>query len=266
MLIIDTHCHAALNWFEPIEAAIFQMDANGVSQAVLVQHNASYDNTYLLECTRRYPNRFKAVVLLHPQDTSKTKTLEGLHKQGAAGFRVLIRNRNEWQPNDAVFKLAGDLGMVVDIIGNPDDFASANFKKLLDNCPNTQFCIEHLVRSAKPGADVAVPPHDGYKAALECAQWPNTSVRVPGLSEIVKRPRPLPEGFPFEKWPPLFEMAKEAFGVQRMMWGSHFPACCALEGYRNALQGVRDHPAFQSGDDAEWVMGKSAAKLWGFAA
>jgi predicted TIM-barrel fold metal-dependent hydrolase len=49
-----------------------------------------------------------------------------------------------------------------------------------------------------------------------------------------------------------------------MMWGSNFPPCAALEGYRHALKWVRDYPAFQNGDDIEWIMGKSAAKLWGF--
>jgi predicted TIM-barrel fold metal-dependent hydrolase len=59
-------------------------------------------------------------------------------------------------------------------------------------------------------------------------------------------------------------MAKRAFGVQRMMWGSNFPPCAAKEGYRNALDGVRKMPLLQGGDDLEWVMGKTAAKLWGF--
>lgn len=262
MLIIDTQCHVALNWFEPVEAALYHMDAHGVAHAVLIQPNASYDNTYILECARRHQDRFKAVVLLHPHDKSKTKALAEMHKQGAAGFRMSMKS--EWDADDPVFKRAGELGMVVDINGDAAGFASARFKKLLDNCPDTRFCIEHLARSPRAGGNVAVPPHEGYKAALECARWPNTTLKVPGLGEILERPTPLPIGYPFEQWPPLFEMAKEAFGVQRMMWGSHFPACCAQEGYGNVLRGVRDHPAFQAGDDAEWVMGKSAAKLWGF--
>lgn len=49
-----------------------------------------------------------------------------------------------------------------------------------------------------------------------------------------------------------------------MMWGSNFPPCAAKEGYRNALEGVRNMALFQDGDDLEWVMWKSAAKVWGF--
>ena len=264
MLIIDAHCHTAANWGEPVETLIYQMGLHGVSHIVLVQHNGRCDNSYLIECTKRYPGKFKAVVILDPEDKSRTKTLENLHKQGAAGIRLNLRK--DWDPEDPVFKACGELGMVVDIIGKAENFASARFKKLLDNCPQTQFCLEHLARSAKPGVDFSDPPHDGFKDALKCSQWPNTTIKVPGLGEIARRPARIPDGdvCMFSNVPPLIEMAKEAFGVQRMMWGSNFPPCAGKEGYRNALEWVRAYPAFQTGDDLAWVMGKSAAKLWGF--
>lgn len=264
MLIVDSHCHTGSNWEEPIETLLYQMNANGVSHIVLIQYEGYYDNSYLIDCSKRYGNRFKAVIMLNPADKSRTKTLERLHKEGASGFRVLIRE--EWDANDAVYEVAGKLGMVVSVMGNAEHFADAKFKKLLDRCPDTKFCLEHLCRAAKAGTDYAKPPHDGFKAALECAKWPNTTVKVPGLGEIIPRPRPFPagDGCPWTNIPPLYEMAMEAFGVQRMMWGSNFPPCARLEGYRHALEWVRDYPAFQKGDDVEWIMGKSAAKFWGF--
>jgi L-fuconolactonase len=262
MLIIDSHCHTANDWYEPIETLLYQMDTNRVSHAVLVQFDGQYDSSYPIECTRRYKNKFKAVGILDPEDKSRTKTLERLHKQGVAGIRIDLRKG--WDDDDPVFKAAGELGMIMDVIGKAETFASARFKKLLDNFPKTQFCLEHLARSAHPGVDFSDPPHEGFKATLECANWPTTTIKVPGLGEVMKPPPRFPGGYPFRKVPPLFEMAKEAFGVQRMMWGSNFPPCAQKEGYRNSLQWVLKYPAFQTGDDLEWIMGKSAAKLWGF--
>jgi predicted TIM-barrel fold metal-dependent hydrolase len=268
MLIIDAHCHTSDNWEEPIETLLYQMQANGVSGAVLAQLNGHYDNTYILDCVRRHEGKFKAVVIVDPQDRDRTGTLESLRKQGAAGVRINLRREKEWSPDDPVLKLAGELGMIVSAIGNAENFASARFKKLLDNCPGTRFCLERLARSAHPGVDYATPPHDGYRAALECARWPNTTVKVPGIGEIVDRPSRFPPGSasPLVNVPPLYDMAKEAFGARRMMWASNFPPCSHKEGYRNALRWVRDYPGFRNGDDLEWIMGKSAAKLWGFAA
>ena len=98
----------------------------------------------------------------------------------------------------------------------------------------------------------------------KCARWPNTTVKVPGRGEIMPKPHRLPTDHPYDLDSPLYAMAKEAFGVKRMMWGSNFPPSAGKEGYRNTLQGVLTLPAFQTGDDLEWVMGKTAAKFWGF--
>ena len=261
-MIIDTHCHAGINWFAPVEMLVSQMDLYGVAHAVLVQHTGSFDNSYLFACAQRYKGRFKVAALLDVKDTSKMKVLESLHKQGAAGLRMLMKQSLD--PTEPVWKEAGNLGMVISVIGSTEQFASADFKKLLDNCPKTQFCLEHLARAGKPGKEYDKPPYDGFKAALECAKWPNTSIKIPGWGEIVERPGTLPRAYPFDKFPPLFDMVKEAFGVQRMMLGSDFPPNSAREGYLNVLNGIRNYPAFQQGDDLEWILGKSAAKVWGF--
>src|SRR5436309_16100859 len=156
MLIVDSHVHTGVNWSEPVDVLLYEMESNGVSHAVLVQHNGNYDNSYLLESARRHGNRFKVVGLVDLQNPSRTKLLEDLHDQGGSGFRINLRKENEWDPDNSAFEAAGDLGMIVSVIGEAAKFGSVRFKRLLDNCPKTQFCLEHLVRS--PGDDVAKPP------------------------------------------------------------------------------------------------------------
>jgi predicted TIM-barrel fold metal-dependent hydrolase len=264
MLIVDSHVHTGVNWSEPVDVLLYQMQTNGVSHAVLAQHNGNYDNSYLLDCMKRHEGKFKVVGLVDLTDPQRVKNLENLKKQGGSGFRINLRKENEWDPDNSAFQAAGDLGMIVSVIGKAENFASAKFKKLLDNAPRTHFCLEHLVRA--PGGDVNKPPYDMFEQALECAKWSNTSVKVPGIGEILGKPHRLPVAFPYgDTVPPHYEMAKKAFGVQRMMWGSNFPPSAAKEGYRNTLDGVRNMPLFRGGDDLEWVMGKTAAKLWGFA-
>ena len=71
MQIIDTHCHAGRNWFEPLETLLFQMDRNGVDGAVLIQHGGTYDNDYLFECVSAQPGRFKIVVMIDPRTPTR---------------------------------------------------------------------------------------------------------------------------------------------------------------------------------------------------
>lgn len=259
MLIIDTHCHAGRNWFEPIETLEFQMNQNGVDGAVLIQHGGTYDNNYLFDEAAKRPGRFKVVVLVDPEDPDPTGTLEKLAEQGAAGVRLYPGQQFRVSDPHAMWNKSGELGLVVSSLGKAADFASAEFKEMLDACPDTHVVIEHLA-----GVGSAEPPYREYESALECAGRPNTTIKVPGLAEICRRPPRLAPEFKFDDVPPLFEMARDAFGVQRMMWGSDFPPSAGREGYANTLKGVVEHPAFTKEDDLEWVMGKTAAKVWGF--
>lgn len=262
MLIIDSHVHTGLNWSEPVEVLLFEMDRNGVSAAVLAGHNGNYDNSYLLDCVGRYPGRFKAVGLIDAQAPDRIQQLQAFSKAGGSGIRINLRKEKEWGPENELFKVCGNLGLIVSVIGHAENFASDRFKQLLDNCPGTHFALEHLVRS--PGSDVTEAPFGAYPQALECAKWGNTSVKVPGQGEIFRKPGRLPVGYPWgDAVAPHYAMAKAAFGVERMTWGSNFPPCAAKEGYTNALNGVRNMPLFQ-GEGLELVMGKNAAKLWGF--
>ena len=259
MLIIDTHCHAGRSWFEPIEILELEMDRNGVHKAVLIQHGGTYDNTYLLQEAAWRPGRFKVAVLVDPESSDPLGDLTRLAEQGVAGVRIAPAGRFAKAGPYDMWRRAGELGLVVTSLGRVSEFASADFARVLDACPDTHVILEHLA-----GAGIDEPPYADFAAALRHGERGNTSIKVPGLGEICSRPpRLLPE-LEFDHVPPLFEMARDAFGVQRMMWGSDFPPSAAREGYANTLRGVMDHPAFAGGDDIEWVMGRTAERTWGF--
>ena len=59
MTIVDTHCHAGVNWFEPVELLLAQMNANGVDKAALIQHRGTFDNGYLFECAPALPGQVR---------------------------------------------------------------------------------------------------------------------------------------------------------------------------------------------------------------
>lgn len=260
MRIIDTHCHAGLNWFEPVETLLHEMNTNGVSQAVLIQHRGTYDNTYLFECANRFPGRFKVVVLLDPEDPNQPRTLAKLAEQGAAGLRLAPESRVAGSDPLAVWKKAGELGLVVSCLGKTAQFAAPEFRRLVEECADTVIVIEHLAGASTD----TVRPYDELRRALRLAELSNTYIKIPGLGEFTARPSRLLPYYQLEQIPPFIEMAFDAFGPHRMMWGSDFPPVAAREGYRNALEGVRTYPALSHGDDVEWVMGKTAASVWKF--
>ncbi len=254
MTVVDTHCHAGESWFEPVELLLHQMDSNRVDKGVLIQHRGAFDNSYLLECQTRYPGRFAVAVLVDPSRDDAADKLRDLAEGGASAVRPA--------PDEpaSLWRAASDLGLVVSSQGDVTENASDAFRSLLESLPNMTVVLEHLVGS-KGDED---PPYPLFRRAMELSQLPNTYLKVPGLGEISARPPVLGREFRPERVPPLIEIALDAFGPQRMMWGSDYPPVSNREGYRNALRGIKDYPALASGEDRDWVLGKTALGVFRF--
>ena len=260
MIVVDTHCHAGVNWFDPVELLLYQMSLNGVYRAVLIQHAGTFDNGYLLECASRFPGRFAVAVIVDAARTDAPSTLEGWARQGAVGVRLWATTRSPGSDPLAVWRKTSELGLVVSCQGTVDEFASAEFHDLVSELPGLSIVIEHLAGQG-PGAQA---PYSAFERAMTLAGYPNTYIKVPGLGEISARPPVLGSRFAFDYTPPLVEMALEAFGSRRMMWGSDYPPVSGREGYRNALNGVLEHPALADLENREWVMGRTALEVFAF--
>ncbi len=264
MYIVDTHCHAGLNWFEPVEMILHQMNLNGVAKALLTQHGGNYDNAYLLECIKRYPGRFKAIVGVDPADPNALSTLEKLsHEEGVCALRLRPVDRSPGKDPLAIWRKAGDLGLPVSVfLINVADCADPGFQEAMHSLSGT-IVLEHLCGMYAPRSPQSITaPYDNYKKALELAKRPNMYVKFGGLGEFSTRSPRLQSQFHFENIPPMMEMAYEAFGPRRMMWGSDFPPVGGREGYRNSLQGVMEHHVFRSQEDKDWAFSKTALAVW----
>lgn len=262
MVVVDTHCHASPYWYEPVETLLDQMNRHGVDKATLIQIGGEFDNAYLIECVRRFPGRFSAVALV---DTSRPDALERLQEwvsQGAEGVRLRPIERSPGRDPLAIWRKAAELGIAVSVQGsNADEFSSPQFEDVIRELPNLSIIIEHL----GGGGQDTKPPYSRYRKVLALAKYPNTFMKVPGFGELCPRPMPLRKPFPFENVPPMIEMALEAFGPRRLMWGSNFPPVAGRgEGYRNSLRFPMERLPFKSSEDKEWLFGKTAATLFRF--
>ena len=65
MIIVDTHCHAGMTKYEPVESLLRHMETSGVAQAVLIQYMGNTDNEYLADCLARFPGQLAAAGTYH---------------------------------------------------------------------------------------------------------------------------------------------------------------------------------------------------------
>lgn len=244
-----------------MEVLLYQMDANGVEKATLVQVRGQFDNRYVIECVRRFPARFCALVAVDTDRPDAPETLAHWVDEGAVGVRLGPAVRSPGSEPLAIWRKAAELAIPVSAFGSPDEFTSRGFEEVLTELPNLPIIIEHLGRIGRDEA----PPYPTFRKILALARYPNAYIKVHGLGEICRRPMPFPQPMRFKNIPPFMEMAYKAFGASRIMWGSDFPPVAGREGYRNALQWPMEHIPFRNDADKEWIFGRTALSLFKFA-
>lgn len=144
MVIVDTHCHALPHWFEPVELLLQQMNANGVDKATLVQVRGQSDNRYIMECVRRFPGRFSAVVIVDTDAPDAPDTLARWVSEGAEGVRLGPTARSPGSDPLAIWRKAAELGVPVSCLGSSEGFTSPDFEQVRKECPDLPIIIEHL--------------------------------------------------------------------------------------------------------------------------
>ena len=256
-MIIDTHCHAGKNWFLPIESLEFEMKKSKVDAALLVQHGGNYDNEYIINQSEKNPKKFKCVVLIDPDEKKPITKLEKLKEKKISGLRLFpnsvfsnLSNQNE------IWSKSGEMNILISCqpYSSEESFYEKEFINIVENNPQTTIIIEHLGGICINGS------LKSFNKFLDIAQYPNIYIKVPGLGEVLDRPKILKPEFSFQKNSEYFGRTLEAFGSDRMMWGSDYPPSAGREGYYNTILGITDNPIF-SEMDVKNIMGLTAKKL-----
>lgn len=262
MVIVDSHSHVSPYWYEPVESLLFQMDRNGVEKAVLVQYMGQFDNEYQFQCVRRFPGRFASVVLVDARSPDAVDELERLVEQGARGIRLRPNTRSPGNDPLAIWRRAAELKLPVSCSGTSVGFASEEFGKLIQTFPTLPIVIEHLGSVNTP--DDETEPYEIRRKVFALSRFPNVYIKIHGLGEFCKRMKRVSEPFPFETpIPAVLEMAYEAFGQERMMWGSDYPPVSGREGYGNALRFTLEQFASKTQEDRDMVFGEVARSVFG---
>ena len=261
MIVVDSHCHVSLSWYEPVEALLFQMDRYEVTHAVLVQMQGQMDNDYEFECVRRYPGRFAPVVVVDTERPDAPDTLQRLAEQGASGVRLRATTRSSGDDPLAIWHAADRVGLAVSCYGSSAEFASDDFAMLVQSLPNVNIVIEHLGSHSR--SDTTDAERALRQQAFALARFPNCFIKVTGLGEFCRRAMPVTEPFPFvQPIPPYLSQVYDAFGPRRMMWGSDYPPVAAREGYGNALHGTMAQFANKGEQERVLIFGGTARAIF----
>jgi len=255
---VDTHVHAGLTKYEPIESLVDQMFRHRVDHAVLVQHAGVFDNSYLIECAMRYPGRFAVACHVDTQRSDAAEQLSAWVERSPAvqGVRLYLAQLFGGAPGaEAAWKRADELGLIITVGGTLRELSSPDMETNVKRFTRARLHLEHL---AHPDPKEAAP-FETYRAALALAKYEHVSLKVSGFYSITQLPFS-----PYTDTIRFFELARDAFGAKRMMWGSDFPPVSYREGYHNTVRFAAQHLPLASAEDRAYLLGRTALSHWRF--
>jgi L-fuconolactonase len=257
---IDARMARIARDFEPEHLAP-ELARSGVDGCVAVQARCSLAETeYLLALAQRHAF-VKAVVgwadLCAPDAADVVARLAGAPK--LRGLRHIVQaepddflRRADFQRGVAA---VGRAGLVYDILVYPRQLpAAVDFARAL---PGQPFVLDHL---AKP--DFARGQRDGWEQAFrELARFPNVSCKVSGLVTEAKWNAWTRDDF---RW--HLDVALDAFGEDRLLYGSDWPVCLVAADDYAAVHGLAADWAQRLSPAArDKLFGGNAARIYGIA-
>jgi L-fuconolactonase len=238
------------------ETLLELMAANGVEKTVLVQViHYRWDNAYVAHVRRQHPDRFMAVGRVNPEDPAAPDHLSWwTEEQGLHGVRLSPsgQGRDDWFTGPLMpplFARAQALGVPMLVLTGPQRLP--DLARLADRCPDLDVVIDHM-------ADVHPDDRDGRRLLLAMARYPRVYVKISHTWSLSR------QEYPWADTHDLVEEVYQTYGARRIMGGTDWPVCLARATYPQTLQVVREEMKFIAPEDLEWVLGKTALKLWSF--
>ena len=240
-----------------VESLIAAMDAAGVAKAAVVHSSTTYgfDNSYVVDGCNQHPDRLVAVGSVDMLADDVAATIKGWAGKGLAGLRIFTGgSTKDFDPSELdnpksfkAWEMLAELGLPMCIQTGP--IGLPQVAMLARKFPGVNIILDHLGRP-----DVLDgPPYANAASLFEIADIPNLFMKLtPRIFGDVKKDKASAETF--------FPRVVEAFGAQRMAWGSNFPTSpgTLAEILATAQAGL----ASLSADDQAWIFGKTAQRLY----
>jgi L-fuconolactonase len=151
---------------------------------------------------------------------------------------------------------AGPTPLVFDLVVRHDQLAAC--ARLAAALPEVPFVLDHLGKPSLTGAASAGPELAGWKRGiLDLAARPNVTAKLSGLVTEARWDAWQPDDLR-----PAVDHALDAFGPDRLMFGSDWPVCLLASDYGEWMDTLRDLLAGLSPDEAAAVWAGTARRVY----
>ncbi|MEW2146154.1 amidohydrolase family protein [Micromonospora vinacea] len=278
--IVDAHHHLWVRsrhpqpWIDPVTMAAIDADfepadlapparAAGVTATVVVQSVASDSETVDLLGVAAEDTLVRGVVgWVDLTAADVPARLDRLRAARGGERLVAIRHLVQSETDPTYLDRAdvrrgiaavGAAGLVFDLLVRQHQLPMA--ARLTRDLPEVSFVLDHLAKPAIGCPEMAEWSRDLRSLAAS----PNTTAKLSGLVTEV----PLPHWTPQDLRPAVAE-ALDAFGPDRLMFGSDWPVCLLASSYQRWVDTLAELLEGQDGAGSVW--GGTARRVYGLAA
>jgi L-fuconolactonase len=200
---------------------IAAMDKAGVSKAAVVQASTAYghNSSYLADSLTHFPSRFTGVFSVDPLDPKAPEHMEYWVSKGMTGMRVFttgstMPGQQTWLDDERAFPVWEKAGaMKLPVAMQMTAQGIPQLLILIKRFPQTNFLLDHLARPVINDG----PPYAQAQSLWDLSAYKNVFLKLTSRTvEHCQAGKATPETF----MPRLME----AFGSERILWGSNFPA------------------------------------------
>jgi L-fuconolactonase len=239
-----------------------ECEANGVDACIAVQADQSEDETFFLLDLAQQSKRIAGVVgwvdLCSPSIEERLRFFSQYKK--LRGFRHIVQA----EPDDR-FLVGRDFAHGIsrlrefdfsyDILIYPKQLPAAI--ELASRFPEQRFVVDHL---AKPEIRIGSrEPWASYMRAI--AQNANVFCKMSGLVTEADWLHWTPEDIR-----PYLDLIFEAFGPERLMFGSDWPVCLLATSYRQVKDVIENYVEAHAAQHKENIFGGNAIRFYGLKA
>jgi predicted TIM-barrel fold metal-dependent hydrolase len=227
-----------------------EMDEAGVNAAVI--HPPGWDpnsNELAIEAARQHPNRL-SILGNFPLDRPESHTLiDGWRSRpGMLGLRFTFN-----QPHQRTWPTDGTIDWVwpaAERAGIPIALAAANFLPVVgqvaERHPGLRLIIDHLGRA---GGTQDAAAFANLSVLLALAKYPNVAIKATGAPSYSS------ESYPFRNIQPYLRQIYDAFGPERMFWGTDITRMpCS---WKQCVTFFTEELSWLSEPDKELIMGRA---------
>jgi predicted TIM-barrel fold metal-dependent hydrolase len=236
------------------EELLALMQACGVHRTVIIQViHYRWDNRYAASILKRYPQRFRGVARVNPEDPAAPDQLSRLvEEDGFHGVRLSPSGEasGDWIRGPLMPPLwarCRDLKVPMTVLAPVSRMPEV--MRLAQQFPDLTVVIDHM-------ADCPLDQPRELEKLLALQRFPRIYVKISHTWSLSAQP------YPYLDSQRQVRRLYDTFGPRRLIAGSDWPISLPFCTYAQAIDLARYRVDFLSPEDKRWICGLSAAQVW----